>query len=127
MSDSETTPLVPVNTAAPEPPVFPEIPATDPTVIPPTPGSIYDQWFLTGCNITSQEGTIFNQESFWIKGNTTELSSITTNNILRNITSIESLTEQLGQEFLDQNPDVITIMPQFLEVLAKIAKQQGVL
>jgi hypothetical protein len=33
----------------------------------------------------------------------------------------------LGQDFLDANPDVIAIMPQFLAVLAKIALKQGVL
>jgi hypothetical protein len=109
------------------PPVFPEVPATDPTVVPPVPGATYDQWFLLGCNILSDDGSNFSSESFWVKGNATELSTIRTNNILRNITSVDALVEQLGQEWLDANPDVIEIMPQFLTVLAKIANRQGVL
>jgi hypothetical protein len=108
-------------------PVFPEIPATDPTVVPPVPGATFDQWFLLGCNILSDDGSNFSSESFWVKGNATELSTIRTNNILRNITSVDALVEQLGQEWLDANPDVIEIMPQFLTVLAKIANRQGVL
>jgi hypothetical protein len=91
------------------------------------PGATYGQWFLLGCNILSDDGSNFSSESFWVKGNATELSTIRTNNILRNITSIDSLVEQLGQEWLDANPDVIEIMPQFLTVLAKIANRQGVL
>ena len=116
-------------TSAPSipPPVFPEVPATDPTVVPPVPGATYDQWFLLGCNILSDDGSNFSSESFWVKGNATELSTIRTNNILRNITSVDALVEQLGQEWLDANPDVIEIMPQFLTVLAKIANRQGVL
>jgi hypothetical protein len=108
-------------------PVFPEIPATEPTVVPPVEGATYDQWFLTGTNISNSNGDEYNLESFWVKGNATELSSITTNNVVRNVTSIESLAEQLGQDFLDANPDIVTIMPQFLAVLAKIALKQGVL
>ena len=75
----------------------------------------------------SDDGSNFSSESFWVKGNATELSNIKTNNILRNITSVDSLVEQLGQDWLDANPDVIQIMPQFLAVLAKIASRQGVL
>lgn len=111
----------------PPEPTFPEIPATEPTVVPPVAGATYDQWYLTGTVITSTEAREFNLESFWVKGNTQELSSITTNNVVRNITSIPSLVEQLGQDFLDANPDVVAIMPQFLAVLAKIATKQGVL
>jgi hypothetical protein len=108
-------------------PVFPEIPATDPTVVPPVEGATYDQWFLSGTTISSQAASTFDLESFWVKGNATELSSITTNNVIRNVTSIPSLAEQLGQDFLDANPDIVAIMPQFLAVLAKIATKQGVL
>ena len=108
-------------------PTFPQIPATDPTVVPPVAGATYDQWFLSGTTISSQAAATFDLESFWVKGNATELSSITTNNVVRNITSIPSLVEQLGQDFLDANPDIISIMPQFLAVLAKIATKQGVL
>ena len=108
-------------------PVFPEIPATDPTVVPPVEGATYDQWFLTGTNIARRDGDVYDLESFWVKGNATALSNISTNNVVRNITNMESLTQQLGQDFLDANPDVIAIMPQFLAVLAKIAHKQGVL
>ena len=108
-------------------PVFPLIPATDPTVVPPVEGATYDQWFLTGTSIARRDGDVYDLESFWVKGNATALANITTNNVVRNITNIQSLTQQLGQDFLDANPDVIAIMPQFLAVLAKIAKQQGVL
>ena len=108
-------------------PTFPEIPATDVTVVPPVAGATYDQWFLSGTTISSRAASTFDLESFWVKGNATELCNITTNNVVRNITSIPSLAEQLGQDFLDANPDVIAIMPQFLSVLAKIAKKQGVL
>jgi len=128
-TEAPVTPDVTTTTIAPSipEPVFPEVPATDPTVVPPVPGATYDQWFLLGCNILSDDGSNFSSESFWIKGNATELSTIKTNNILRNITSVEALATQLGQEWLDANPDVIEIMPQFLTVLAKIAKRQGVL
>jgi len=108
-------------------PVFPEIPATDPTVVPPVEGATYDQWFLTGTNIARRDGDVYDLESFWVKGNATALSNIATNNVIRNITSIPSLAEQLGQDFLDANPDIVSIMPQFLAVLAKIAFKQGVL
>ena len=111
----------------PPEPTFPSIPASDPVVVPPIPGDTYDEWFLTGCTISSSEAKNFNLESFWVMGNSENLSSHTTNNVVRNITSIPSLAEQLGQDFLDANPDVIAIMPQFLAVLAKIAKQQKVL
>jgi hypothetical protein len=108
-------------------PVFPEIPATDPTVVPPVEGATYDQWFLTGNRITWNSGQIYDLESFWAKGNSTALSGETTNNVVRNFVNLESLAQQLGQDFLDANPDVVEIMPHFLTVLAKIAKQQGVL
>ena len=111
----------------PPEPTFPQIPATDPTVVPPVAGATYDQWFLSGTTISSQAASTFDLESFWVKGNATELSSITTNNVVRDITSIPSLAEQLGQDFLDANPDIVAIMPQFLAVLAKIATKQGVL
>jgi hypothetical protein len=108
-------------------PVFPEIPATDPTVVPPVEGATYDQWFLTGTNIARRDGDVYDLESFWVKGNAEKLSNIATNNVVRDITSITSLAEQLGQDFLDANPDIVSIMPQFLAVLAKIALKQGVL
>jgi len=108
-------------------PVFPEIPATDPTIVPPVKGATYNQWFLTGTNIACRDGDVYDLESFWVKGNASSLSNITTNNVVRNITSIPSLAEQLGQDFLDANPDIVAIMPQFLAVLAKIALKQGVL
>lgn len=108
-------------------PVFPEIPATDPTVVPPVEGATYDQWFLTGTNIARRDGDVYDLESFWVKGNATALSNIATNNVVRNITNLASLSDQLGADWLNENPDVIAIMPQFLAVLAKIAKQQGVL
>ena len=108
-------------------PVFPEIPASNPTVVPPVEGATYDQWFLSAANISSQEASTFNLECFWVKGNATALSPITTNNVVLNITNVDSLAAQLGQDFLDANPDIVAIMPQFLTVLAKIATKQGVL
>jgi hypothetical protein len=108
-------------------PVFPEIPATDPTVVPPVEGATYDQWFLTGTNIARRDGDVYDLESFWVKGNATALSNIATNNVLRAFTDMASLTAQLGAEFLEANPDVVEIMPRFLEVLAKVATRQGVL
>ncbi len=109
------------------PPVFPDIPASDPSVTPPTPGEKYDQWYLTGCSINRRDGAVIDLESFWVKGNATGISTITTNNVVRNITSMESMAAQLGGEWLDANPDVVSIMPQFLAVLAKVAGRQGVL
>ena len=108
-------------------PIFPEIPATDPTVVPPVAGETFNKWYLTGCNISSREGAAFDIESFWLKGNATEYSKTTTNNIVRNFTDMNSLASQLGGEWLDANPDVVAIMPQFLTVLAKIGTRQGVL
>ena len=135
MSEAESLSIDPSNsveyatptlTAVPEP-VFPQIPATDPTVVPPVAGATYDQWFLIATNINSVAGTVFNLEAFWAKGNDTDLSDIRTNNCLRDITNLTALAEQLGQDWLDENPDVVAIMPQFLTVLAKIATRQGVL
>ena len=108
-------------------PVFPDVPATDPTVVPPTTGETFNKWYLTGCNISSREGAAFDIESFWVKGNATAYSSTTTNNIVRNFTDMTSLSAQLGSDWLEANPDVVEIMPKFLAVLAKIATRQGVL
>ena len=108
-------------------PIFPEIPATDPTVVPPTTGETFNKWYLTGCTISSREGSSYDIESFWLKGNTTGYSDTRTNNIVRNFTDMPSLVSQLGEDWLTANPDVVAIMPQFLAVLAKIATRQEVL
>jgi hypothetical protein len=108
-------------------PVFPEIPATKPTVVPPASGATFDQWFFTGTRISWMGGQAYDLESFWAKGNAVALNGETTNNIVRDFVNLESLKQQLGQDFLDANPDVLEIMPHFLQVMAKIAKRQGVL
>ena len=108
-------------------PIFPDVPATDPTITPPVAGETYNKWYLTGCSISSREGAAFDIESFWVKGNTTGYSDTRTNNIVRNFTDMPSLVSQLGEDWLTANPDVVAIMPQFLAVLAKIATRQGVL
>lgn len=108
-------------------PVFPEIPASAPTITPPVPGEVFDQWFCGPVLIRSNQDATYDLEVVWLKGNATKLSGEQTNNILKNITSVPALAEQLGQDFLDANPEIISIMPQFLAVLAKIATRQGVL
>ena len=108
-------------------PIFPDVPATDPTVVSPVAGETYNKWYLTDCNISSREGSSFDIESFWVKGNATGYSDTRTNNIVRNFTDPTSLVSQLGEEWLTANPDVVAIMPQFLAVLAKIGTRQGVL
>ena len=108
-------------------PVFPEIPASNPTVNPPIPEEVFNQWFCGPVVIRSNPDSSYDLEVVWLKGNAQKLNGEQTNNILRNITSMPALVEQLGQEWLDENPDVVAIMPQFLGVLARIASRQGVL
>lgn len=117
---------MPDEVSIPEP-VFPEIPASNPTVNPPIPEEVFNQWFCGPVVIRSNPDSSYDLEVVWLKGNATKLNGEQTNNILRNITSMPALVEQLGQEWLDENPDVVAIMPQFLGVLAKIAQRQGVL
>jgi hypothetical protein len=108
-------------------PPIPQITATEVTVVPPAPAVTYDQWFLTSVYVNHKGGPVYDLECFWTKGNNQELSEITTNNVVRNIANPSSLVEQLGFDFLKTNPDVATIIPQFLEVMSKVAKKQGVL
>ena len=108
-------------------PVFGKIPASQPVVIPPAPGTSFDQWFATNIRIDHVGVNQYNMEVFWALGNDTALSDTKTNNILRDIIHPESLEAQLGKDFLDANPEVINMMPQFLALLAKIAHAQGVL
>lgn len=104
-------------------PVFPPIPATDPVVIPPTPEVQYNQWFPGPIVIRSNPDATYDLEAIWYLGNEKELSGKQTNYVLKNITNTTSLADQLSQEWLDANPDVVSIMPQFLGVLVKIGKQ----
>jgi hypothetical protein len=104
-------------------PVFPPIPASDPVVIPAIPQQDYDQWFPGPIVIRSNADATYDLETIWLLGNAEKLSGQQTNYVLKNITSVSSLAEQLSQEWLDANPEVVTIMPQFLQILVLIGKQ----
>lgn len=105
-------------------PVFPPIPASDPVVIPAVPETRFDTWFPGPIVIRfNSNNSTYDLEAIWLLGNEKELSGKQTNYVLRDITNTSSLASQLSQEWLDANPDVVSIMPQFLGVLVKIGKQ----
>ena len=121
----EPTPTpVPVPVPEPEPippqpvPEFPPIPATDPSTTPAVPEEVFNQWFLTGCNIAKRSGSVYDLETFWIKGNDLRLSATTTNYIIRDL---------LSQDSLYANPEIAQIAPQFIAALAAAGKRLGVL
>ncbi len=118
--------LDPVPTTIPAP-VFPEVPTSSPTVIPPKPGETYDRWAFAGCQIPEREDGVFDLEAFWREANTAGYSGKRTNFIVRNVTDAQALIDQLGEEWLTENPDVVAIMPQLLGVFAKVGKRLGVL
>ena len=99
-------------------PEFPTIPATNPTVTPAVPAVTYDQWFMTSVSIADQGGGKYDLNTYWIEGNATALGKVTTNYIVRDL---------LSQESLIDNPEIASIAPQLMAGLAAIGKRKGVL
>jgi len=108
-------------------PVFPEVPTSSPTVIPPKPGETYDRWAFAGCQISHRDGSQYDLEVFWDEANSTGYSGKRTNFIVRNVTNPQALVDQLGEDWLLANPDVMAVMPTLLAVFAKVGKRLGVL
>ena len=99
-------------------PEFPPIPATNPTVTPAVPAATYDQWFMTSVSIADQGGGKYDLNAYWVEGNATALGKVTTNYIIRDL---------LSQESLYANPEIAAIAPQFMVALAAAGKRLGVL
>ena len=99
-------------------PEFPPIPATNPTVTPAVPSQTFDQWFMTSVSIAQQTGDKYDLNAYWIEGNATALGTVTTNYIIRDL---------LSQESLIANPEIAQIAPQFMAALAAVGKRLGVL
>ena len=99
-------------------PQFPPIPASTPSTTAPVASEVFDQWFLKGLTINHRDGDVYDLETFWDKGNATKLSGQSTNYIIRNI---------LSQESLYANPEIAQIAPQFLGALAAAGMRLGVL
>lgn len=104
-------------------PTFPVISATVPETIAPVPETVWDQWFPGPIVIRANPDATYDLETVWLLGNATKLSGKQTNYILRNITSIPALAEQLTPEWLEANQDVLATMVQFHATLVKIGKQ----
>lgn len=131
--DPTAPPVEPTPTPVPVPPttipgpVFPEVPTSSPTVIPPKAGETYNIWAFNSCQISHRDGSHFDLEVFWDEANATGLSGKRTNFIVRNVTDAQSLVDQLGEDWLIANPDVMAVMPTLLAVFAKVGKKLGVL
>ena len=120
--DPISPPVEPTPTPEPIPPqpvpVFPAIPATNPSTSAPVPAEVFDQWFLAGLTIQHRDGTVYDLETFWDQGNETKLSGVRTNYIIRDL---------LSQKSLFDFPEIAAIAPQFMAALAAIGKRLGVL
>ena len=99
-------------------PEFPTIPATNPTVTPAVPAATYDQWYMTNTSIDKQPEGKYDLNVYWIEGNATAVGAKTTNYIVRDL---------LSQESLIDNPEIAEIAPQLMAGLAAIGKRKGVL
>ena len=99
-------------------PEFPPIPATNPTVTPAVPAATYDQWYMTNTSIDKQPDGKYDLNVYWIEGNATAEGTKTTNYIVRDL---------LSQESLIDNPEIASIAPQLMAGLAAIGKRKGVL
>ena len=131
--DPIAPPVEPTPTPVPVPPttipgpVFPEVPTSSPTVIPPKAGETYDRWAFNSSQISHRDGSQYDLETFWDEANATGYSGKRTNFIVRNVTDPQSLVDQLGEDWLVANPDVMAVMPTLLAVFAKVGKKLGVL
>jgi|APGre2960657444_1045066.scaffolds.fasta_scaffold392220_1 hypothetical protein len=97
--------------------------STNPVTTVPVPEKVYDTWFLSDFRLSATGDRKFVAEIFWTLGRinadgTSELSGKTTNHFIPDLLSEESLLA---------NPEITTLVPDFLSTLAAVSKRANVI
>lgn len=100
---------------------IPPIVSNSPVIVNATETKTYDTWFLKDFQLYANSQRKFNAKVSWVLGKvnadgSSELSSTTGFTLLENI---------LGDQCLQENPEIAAILPNFLSALEAISKRKG--